>query len=154
MWENHTNLNDIDSKCFLSLFFQSHNLHPQVMGFMHTFIYSTSYLFTWSMDWKTIPCSRNAHKPIPQLRDFHVQCRMCSAKRRNHLNSLPHYTTSHHLIMTSTSTSIDKPAVRSEQHRHKYITIHTMLGWCHSMYILMPVAAHSHLTIIHDPKHK
>ena len=37
LWENDSNLNDIDSKHSSSHSFQGHNLHLWVMGFMHAF---------------------------------------------------------------------------------------------------------------------
>ena len=37
LWENQANLNDIDSKCSLSRFFQDLNLHPQIKGYVHAF---------------------------------------------------------------------------------------------------------------------
>ena len=37
LWENQANVNDIDSKCSLSRFFQHLNLHPQIKGYVHAF---------------------------------------------------------------------------------------------------------------------
>ena len=37
MWENHANLNDLDSKRSSSRSFHGPNLHPRVTGFVHAF---------------------------------------------------------------------------------------------------------------------
>ena len=60
LWKNPALLNNIDSKRFSSRCFQSHNLHPQVTGFVHAsryIFFSLRYFFFNSSNLEGIICS-------------------------------------------------------------------------------------------------
>ena len=89
LWENCRNVREIDSNYSLSCTFQGCSLHPWVtalctlsaLPFCHKLLTEIipkkknrsqrpSYLFTQSMDWKTILCSQNALAFIPLIMWF------------------------------------------------------------------------------------
>ena len=57
LWENHANVNDVNSKRFTSPSFQGHDLNPRAMGFVHAFsfiFFSPSKIFCYFSNLKGI----------------------------------------------------------------------------------------------------